>query len=100
MTNVKPVEISLTCATDDAAQIKTDFEQAACEEIKRLVALIRTDSSLFARLGEPQIESLDDGVFMFSNNANTVAIRPGLVGELPSSTFRAWHRTSDLRQRC
>ena len=76
---------SLKSEMDESRKLAAEFESLAGVEIERLVALVRSDASLLERLGEPQIESLGRSAFVFRRKSRTVALRPGITGELQNS---------------
>ena len=51
-------------------------------EVARVVDLIRRDPKVRAKLGEPSIDELPEGAFLLRRENRSVALRPGITGEL------------------
>ena len=69
-------------SNDRTLQLLRDYEDLARTEVARIIALIRSDDAIRARLGEPSVDELPEGAFLLRRENITVALRPGIAGEL------------------
>ena len=67
---------------NDAPTILRDYEDLARVEVARIIATIRRDDEIRAILGEVAIDELPEGAFLLRRENRTVALRPGVAGEL------------------
>ena len=67
---------------NDAPTILRDYEDLARVEVARIIATIRRDDEIRAILGEVAIDELPEGAFLLRRENRTVALRPGIAGEL------------------
>ena len=66
----------------DAPAIVRGYEDLARVEVARIIATIRRDDAIRAILGEVAIDELPEGAFLLRRENRTVALRPGIAGEL------------------
>ena len=71
----------------DAAKVIQDCLEFARVEVKRIALAILKNERIRADLGEPAVDELDGGSYLLRRENRTVALRPGVAGEL---------RTGDL----
>ena len=66
----------------DATTIVRGYEDLARAEVARIIARVHRDDAIRAVLGEVAIEELPEGAFLLRRENRTVALRPGIAGEL------------------